>query len=116
AGKVSRPPSEKERLPVDSRGRAVAAGTRKAFFSDQTVANTRVRVYTAQVRKGVAVQIARPLTEVDNALSRIRLLLLAVSAGGVALAAALGLALARPTLAPVRRWRRAADAPAATRE
>src|SRR5439155_4121573 len=116
AGKVSRPPSEKERLPVDSRARAVAAGTRKAFFSDQTVAHTHVRVYTAHVSKGVAVQIARPLTEVDNALSRIRLLLLAVSAGGVALAAALGLALARTTLAPVRRLTRAAERIAATRD
>jgi two-component system sensor histidine kinase MprB len=116
AGKISRPPQEKERLPVDSRAQAVAAGTRKAFFSDQTVAHTRVRVYTAQVSKGVAVQIARPLTEVDNALSRIRLLLLAVSAGGVALAAALGLALARTTLAPVRRLTRAAERIAATRD
>jgi two-component system sensor histidine kinase MprB len=116
AGKVSRPPSEKQRLPVDSRAKAVAAGTGTAFFSDQTVAQTRVRVYTAQVSKGVAVQIARPLTEVDNALSRIRLLLLAVSAGGVALAAALGLALARTTLAPVRRLTRAAERIAATRD
>jgi two-component system sensor histidine kinase MprB len=116
AGKVSRPPSEKQRLPVDSRAKAVAAGRGTAFFSDQTVAQTRVRVYTAQVSKGVAVQIARPLTEVDNALSRIRLLLLAVSAGGVALAAALGLGLARTTLAPVRRLTRAAERIAATRD
>jgi two-component system sensor histidine kinase MprB len=116
AGKISRPPSEKERLPIDSGAQAVAAGTRKAFFSDQTVAHTRVRVYTAQVSKGVAVQIARPLTEVDNALGQIRLLLLAVSAGGVALAAALGLALARTTLAPVRRLTRAAERIAATRD
>ena len=116
AGKISRPPREKERLPVDSRAQAVAAGTRKAFFSDQTVADTRVRVYTAQVSKGVAVQIARPLTEVDNALSRIRLLLLVVSAGGVALAAALGLLVARTTLVPVRRLTRAAERIAATRD
>jgi two-component system sensor histidine kinase MprB len=116
AGKISRPPTENERLPVDSRAQAVAAGTRKAFFSDQTVANTRVRVYTAQVSKGVAVQIARPLTEVDSALSRIRLLLLAVSIGGVALAAALGRLVARTTLVPVRRLTRAAERIAATRD
>jgi two-component system sensor histidine kinase MprB len=115
-GKISRPPRESERLPVDSRARAVAAGTRKAFFSDQTVAHTHVRVYTAQVSKGVAVQIARPLTEVDNALSRIRLLLLVISAGGVALAAALGLVVARTTLVPVRRLTRAAEVIAATRD
>jgi two-component system, OmpR family, sensor histidine kinase MprB len=116
AGKISRPPRENERLPVDSRAQAVAAGTQKAFFSDQTVAHTRVRVYTAQVGKGVAVQIARPLTEVDNALGRIRLLLLAVSAGGVALAAALGLVVARATLVPVRRLTRAAERIAATHD
>src|ERR1700693_4815177 len=74
AGKISRPPRENERLPVDSRAQAVAAGTRQAFFSDQTVAGTHVRVYTAQVSKGMAVQIARPLTEVVSSLGRIRLL------------------------------------------
>jgi two-component system sensor histidine kinase MprB len=116
AGKVSRPPSETERLPVDSRAQAVAAGTRNAFFSDQTVARTHVRVYTAQVGKGVAVQIARPLTEVDNALARIRLLLLAISAAGVALAAGLGLLVARTTLVPVRRLTKAAECIAATRD
>jgi len=116
AGKISRPPQEKERLPVDSRARAVAAGTRTAFFGDQIVANTHVRVYTAQVSKGVAVQIARPLTEVDSALSRIRLLLLVISAGGVALAAALGLVVARTTLVPVRRLTRAAERIATTRD
>ena len=116
AGKISRPPRENERLPVDSRARAVAAGTRKAFFSDQTVAHTHIRVYTARVSKGVAVQIARPLTEVDNALSRIRLLLLVISAGGVALAAALGLVVARTTLVPVRRLTRAAERIAATHD
>ncbi len=116
AGEISLPPRESQRLPVDSRAQAVAAGTRKAFFSDQTVAHTHVRVYTAQVSKDVAVQIARPLTEVDNALSRIRLLLLVVSAGGVALAAALGLVVARTTLLPVRRLTRAAERIAATRD
>jgi two-component system, OmpR family, sensor histidine kinase MprB len=116
AGKISRPASESERLPVDSRAQAVAAGTRNAFFSDQTVARTHVRVYTAQVSKGVAVQIARPLTEVDNSLSRIRLLLLAISAAGVALAAGLGLLVARTTLVPVRRLTRAAERIAATRD
>jgi two-component system sensor histidine kinase MprB len=115
AGTVSRPPTETDRLPVAG-ARAVAAGTRKAFFSDQTVANTHVRVYTAQVSKGVAVQIARPLTEVDSALSRIRLLLLAVSLGGIALGAGLGLLVARTTLVPVRRLTRAAERIAATHD
>jgi two-component system sensor histidine kinase MprB len=115
AGTVSRPPTETDRLPVGG-AQAVAAGTRKAFFSDQIVANTHVRVYTAQVSKGVAVQIARPLTEVDSALSRIRLLLLAVSLGGIALAAGLGLLVARTTLVPVRRLTRAAERIAATQD
>ena len=116
AGKISRPPQEKERLPVDSRAQEVAAGSRAAFFSNETVAKTHVRVYTAQVSKGVAVQIARPLTEVDSALNRIRLLLLVISAAGVALAAALGLVVARTTLVPVRRLTRAAERIATTRD
>ncbi len=52
---------------------------------------------------GFAVQIARPLSEVDHSLSRIRKLLILITAGGVAIAAALGLAVARAALAPVRR-------------
>jgi two-component system sensor histidine kinase MprB len=75
------------------------------------VAGTHVRIYTVESQKfdGLAIQVARPLTEVDHALSQIRLILLLVTLGGVAIAAALGLGVARTALAPVRRLMRTTE-------
>ena len=52
---------------------------------------------------GGAVQVARSLTEVDHSLGRIKNLLILIAGGGIAIAAALGLAVSRAALAPVRR-------------
>jgi two-component system sensor histidine kinase MprB len=49
------------------------------------------------------VVVARPLTEVDESLRRIGLVLLLIAAGGIVLAAGLGLVVARAALSPVRR-------------
>jgi two-component system sensor histidine kinase MprB len=112
-GKVSLPPGERTRLPAAG-ARAVAAGRRPAFFRDATVAGTHVRIYTARVDKNTAVEIARPLSEVDHSLARIRLLFLLVSLAAVAGAAAVGLAVARATLRPVERLTDDAERIAAT--
>src|SRR5436190_11962710 len=56
-----------------------------------------------------AVQIARPLTEVDNALHRVLLILFFVGAGGIALGVAMGFGVARTALAPVRRFTSGTD-------
>ena len=50
-----------------------------------------------------AVQIARPLTEVEKSLNRIGLFLILVALGGVVIAAVLGLLVARAALTPVKR-------------
>ena len=73
-----------------------------------------MRIYTARLDNHTAAQIARPLTEVDHALARIRLLFLLVSLGAVAVAGALGLAIARTTLRPVRRLTHDAERIAST--
>jgi two-component system sensor histidine kinase MprB len=52
---------------------------------------------------GGAVQIVRPLTEVDHTLSRVETWLVLIAGGGIAIAAALGLVVARAALTPVRR-------------
>jgi two-component system sensor histidine kinase MprB len=49
----------------------------------------------------VAVQLARPLNGVDSVLSKLRLVLVLLSAGGIALAAVLGRLAARRVLAPL---------------
>ena len=92
-------------LPVTAATRAVAAGERGAFFSDATVGDTTVRLYTTETARfpGFALQIARPLTEIDRTLDRLALVLVFVSAGGIALAAALGRVVARTALRPVGR-------------
>jgi len=104
-------------LPVSERTRAPAAGRAKPFFEDAHVADTHVRIYTVPTnRPGFALQIARPLNEVDRALSRISRLLLLIALGGIGLAAMLGLGVARAVLAPVRRLTDAAEDVSETRD
>lgn len=100
-GTVSRPPEEPRGLPVNARVRAVAAGEAGVYFSDNTVGSTHVRIITAPLRPGVAVQAARPVNEIDRALHRLGVILALVSGGGVALAGALGWLVARTALRPV---------------
>jgi two-component system sensor histidine kinase MprB len=95
----------------------VAAGRRKAFFSDVTVAGTRVRMLTERAPIGAGVwQVALPLTAVDSTLSNLRWLLAGVSLGGILLAAALGLLVSRAALVPVQRLTGAAEQVARTQD
>jgi two-component system sensor histidine kinase MprB len=102
-GQTARPPEEDVPLPVTDRVLDVARGESGSFLADATAADTHVRVLTFPYAQGYAVQVTRPLTEVDRSLDRIRNLLLLIAAAGIALATALGLAVARAALAPVRR-------------
>jgi two-component system sensor histidine kinase MprB len=104
-----RPSGGELALPVPDRARLVAAGESEQFFSDAVVDGTHVRLLTTRHDDLVAVQIARPLDEVDGVLERLRLVMAAVALGGVALAALLGLVVARTALAPVRRLTAAAE-------
>ncbi len=101
-GRVLRPPGERTRLPTTG-ARAVANGSRPAFYRDATVDGTHVRIYTTRLGKRAAVEIARPLSEVDHALARIRLLFVFAALAAIAGAAALGAAVARAALRPVDR-------------
>jgi len=96
-------PNAEVKLPVNNDVTAVARGERGAFFSDAEVRGTHLRVLTFPYGPGGAVQIARSLTEVDHSLGRIKNLLTLIAGGGIAIAAALGLAVSRAALAPVRR-------------
>jgi two-component system, OmpR family, sensor histidine kinase MprB len=96
-------------LPIDRSTVEVASGTRANTIADVVVRGSRLRMYTfhgtAQVSNGafvpVAIQLARPLGPVDHILSNLRLVLLLLCAGGVALAAALGRLAASRVLAPL---------------
>ncbi|MGI9111064.1 MAG: HAMP domain-containing sensor histidine kinase, partial [Gaiellaceae bacterium] len=116
-GSAIQSPDARVELPVSAHARQTAAGKREAFFADATVAGMHLRVYTLPVdRPGLALQIARPLDEVDAALERIRGLLVLIAAAGIALAAGLGLVVSRAVLAPVQRLTRAAEDVTETRD
>jgi two-component system, OmpR family, sensor histidine kinase MprB len=96
-------------LPVSTRVVDVARNGGETFLSDAHVDGTHIRMLTFPYVQGYAVQIARPLTEVDHSLSRIENLLILIAGGGIAIAAALGLAVSKAALAPVRRLTAAAE-------
>jgi two-component system sensor histidine kinase MprB len=98
------------------RATAVAAGLEDAFVEDAEAGGTHVRVLTQPVEPGVALQIARSLAEVDDTLGRLRWILAAVSLGGIAAAAALGLVVSRSALRPVARLTAAAERVSETRD
>ena len=96
-------------LPVSSHAQAVAAGNASEFLADADVGGDHVRVLTVPLAGGGgAVQFARSLQSTDSVLARLRWVLLALVAGGVALAAALGRLAARHLVAPVARVSEAA--------
>jgi two-component system, OmpR family, sensor histidine kinase MprB len=102
-GATYRPQNSNVALPVNDRVLAVARGERGTFLTDAHVNMTHVRLLTVPYYPGYAVEVARPLSETDHTLGRLRRYLLAIDAAGIALAAALGLLVSSAALAPVRR-------------
>ena len=102
-GVVYLPPGETVSLPVNKHVLQVARTGHGGFFTDTHVGDTHLRMLTFPYRPGVAVQIVRPLTEVDHSLGRIKNLLILIAGSGIAIAAGLGLLVSRAALAPVRR-------------
>lgn len=89
-------------LPVSDRTLRTAREGGTQYLTDATVDGTHVRILTAQVAPGIAMQLARPLDEVDGVLSRLRWLFAGISVLGIALAGGLGLAITRTASAPLR--------------
>jgi two-component system, OmpR family, sensor histidine kinase MprB len=95
-------------LQIDPRVTAVANGTGGAFLRDVEVGSSRFRELTfpmpvsvAGQQESGAVQLARPLDGIQSILQNLRLVLLLVCAGGIALAAVLGRLAAKPVLSPL---------------
>ena len=115
-GQVLRSETKGLQLPVTAATRAVAAGRRDAFFSETTIAGTPMRILTKRAPEGGVWQVALPLSDVDNTLTHLKLVLALVCLGGIALAAALGLLVSRTALIPVRRLTGAAERVARTQD
>ncbi|GIU95246.1 MAG: two-component sensor histidine kinase [Gaiellaceae bacterium] len=116
-GSVLVPPRQQTRLPVGEDVLALArGGVEGTSWSDVRVDGEHVRVLAFAYGPDAAVQVARPLSEVDASLERLGLFLLVIAAGGVAFAALLGLVVSGAALAPVRRLTQAAERVTATRD
>jgi two-component system sensor histidine kinase MprB len=94
-------------LPGTALAAAVASGSARSAMTDAQVGGAPVREYTFPLPgfvvsgQPLAVQLGRPLAYAQHVLSRLRLILLLLFLGGVALAAGLGRMAARRVLSPL---------------
>ncbi|MFE2411391.1 ATP-binding protein [Kitasatospora sp. NPDC059408] len=108
-------------LPVTPATRQVAARQRPGYFTDLTIGGHPARMLTTPMTAAPpgtrqAVQVALRSDSVEEGVRQAGALMAAVAAGGVLLAALLGLTVARTSLAPVTRLTRTAERIAATRD
>jgi two-component system sensor histidine kinase MprB len=108
-GSTIRPREARLPLPINDSVLDVARGEGEAFFYDASVEDAHVRVFTIPGRPGYAVQVARPLSEVDDSLGQIRNYLIVIALAGIAVAVGLGLLVSRAAVAPVARLTRATE-------
>jgi two-component system sensor histidine kinase MprB len=112
-GTVCLADGETTKLPVDGAVRALARTGQGSYVSDATIGSTPLRVLVYGVRSFGAVEVALPLTDVNATMSHELLLLVIIAAAGIALAALLGILVARTALAPIGRFTRQTEAIAA---
>jgi two-component system, OmpR family, sensor histidine kinase MprB len=115
-GDVIRPRGPRTDLGSRATAQEVATGARAPFFSDLEAEGVHLRVYTAQLEHGQAIQAAQSLDDVDATLRHLATILVIVSLGGIFLAGALGYLVSRAAVTPVERLRRAAEQVASTRD
>lgn len=110
-------PSDYDYLPISDDVVALAGGRlEESFYETVDVEGASVRIRTEQLLPGLAMQVARPLDEVEESLDRLAILLGLGSVAGVALAAALGLVVARLAIRPVEALTASAEHVAATKD
>ncbi|HKG44087.1 MAG TPA: HAMP domain-containing sensor histidine kinase [Gaiellaceae bacterium] len=102
-------------IPVDERDRDAARGGSHFYYSEKKYRDVEFRVLTVPAAP-YALQVARPLTEVNRTVHRITIFLIIIAAGGMGVAAALGLLVSRAALRPVRRLTETAEHVAETRD
>jgi two-component system, OmpR family, sensor histidine kinase MprB len=116
SGTICRGTGETSVIPVDSQVKALAKSGVGHYFTDMTVGGSHIRVLVTGVRGFGALEVALPLTDVDHTLSNELLLMVIIAAGGIVLAALLGIFVARTALAPIARFTRQTEAIAARPE
>jgi len=94
-------------VPVEDVDRAVASGRRRIMLRDTNADGVHLRVLTVALPQtpalpgGGAIQLVRSLANVDSTLSRLKLVLALLCAGGTLLAAILGRLFSRRVIQPV---------------
>jgi two-component system, OmpR family, sensor histidine kinase MprB len=105
-GRVTAPPDEGTTIPASARAKQIAQRGAGRELTDAHVRGVHLRVLTIGRGSRGAIQAARPLKEEDDVLRNLVIVLVIVGAGGIALAALLGLLVARTALAPITRFTR----------
>jgi two-component system, OmpR family, sensor histidine kinase MprB len=103
-------------LPVDAQTRRLARLGGRPFYRDAFVQGIHLRLLAEPLGKGRALQLAQPLTEVDNLLDRLRLILALLDIGAIALAALLGRLVAGAAVLPLKRLTQATEHVALTQD
>ena len=108
-GRIAKPDPRQVAFPVSDAIKQAAAAGGDAFFTDAVIKGAHFRQLVVPVGDGYVLQLVRPLEEVDRLLERIGLVLVLVSLGGIAAAAAFGALVARTALRPVKQLTREAE-------
>ena len=74
-------PGARTTLPVSDKVTEIARTGRGTWLTDAHVKGTHIRMIAFPYAPGFAVEVARPLTEVDRSLGRIKNLLILIAAG-----------------------------------
>ncbi|HEX6743083.1 MAG TPA: HAMP domain-containing sensor histidine kinase [Solirubrobacteraceae bacterium] len=109
-------PATGTRLPTTQADREVASGKRDESLRDATIRGVHVRVLTTRGPGHATMTLAKPLTDVDDTLGRLRWILLAVTIGGVGVASGFGVAVSRAATRPLGRLTATAEQVTATGE
>ncbi|HUO47103.1 MAG TPA: HAMP domain-containing sensor histidine kinase [Acidimicrobiia bacterium] len=112
---VSLAPDSRQ-LPVDEETLDVARGMRDEFYSSTAVDSVHLRMLTIPLAGGRALQVARPVDEIDLHLLHYAAIMGVDAAVGIVLALVLGGLIARSALRPVERLTAAAEKVAKTRD
>jgi two-component system sensor histidine kinase MprB len=99
-GNVVTEPDTRFTIPVSSADRQLAATGGEPSLQDVKESGSDLRVLTQPLPMGGAIQLAQSLEDTQPTLDTLVIILALVSAGGIALAAALGPVVARTALAP----------------
>jgi len=100
-------------IPVTAGFKSLARKGTGSSYTDLSVRGNAIRVLATGIGQRGALLAALPLKDVNSALSDQLLLLVLIAAGGIAVAALLGLLVARTALAPIARFTRQTEAIAA---